>query len=552
MVPLDLLHYLLTAVELGKIKRLIFVGDIKQLPPIGYGYPAKDIYQYLNKCYSQNLVKLEKSYRSNDKFIEIANKLREKNLERNDIEPFLTKVINHSNFQILEFKDQEQLEELITKILEKEGITKDKLAEEPEYFQILSPKKEGYAGTKHLNRFVLDKLNGESFSWNGTKVIKLINTYCRDTDKGCTETFNGMIGVIRENENGKKVIEFSEEKEIPFSPDRLGYEYDYAYAITVHKSQGSEFDIVVAILPKNIGGLFTRELLYTALTRARKKLYLLVEDVNMLFETPPELIRSENLFETNFVELPEDATYISPNGTKVFKKIDLYIASILDLFGKDYLYKTPEADFYVKGDHLKVHLIDLNTFEGRWRDKNLKKDSKNIKIRIEDKVDLKPLVEGLGLRFPEKKNITNTDHREPLRQQILSEEGIYIEPDTNLKVITHNGLVTRSLSEAILMAFFDKFEIPYEYEKKITLQGRSLLPDFHLPDKKIVWEHLGLLEDPFYLQSWKEKKKLYEESGFKVVTFKEWNGETKCCIFTTEDDIKDLKLLKELFEEIKF
>ncbi len=545
MVPLDLLYYLLNAVDLGQIKRIIFVGDIKQLPPIGYGYPAKDIYNFLeqNCLRSKYLIKLEKSYRSSDKFIQLANKLRNENLTPKDVKPYLTGSINQNNFQILKFSSQKELEDLINQIIQKEGISKEKLAQDPEIFQILTPKKEGYSGSNHLNRYINNLFNEGKFDWGNTKIIKLINTYCPPDKENCVETFNGMIGSV----SGKK-IKFKGGQIIPFSADKMGYEYDYAYAITIHKSQGSEFDTVVVILPENIGNLFTRELLYTALTRAKKKLYLLVENENLLYETPLEIERSSKLFGKNLLELPESTGYVSPQGMKLLSKLDLYIASMLELNEIHYKYKTSEADFETNGQ--KIHMINLNTYQGRIKNKTFLEDETNIKLAYEQEIDIKSFAEKLGLKYKDRSSENKDDYREKKRTELVEKEQIYIEPDTNFKIIAHNGLITRSISEAILMLLFDHLGWNYEYEKEIALNGKKLLPDFYFTDKNIYWEHLGLLNDPYYLEKWKIKRKIYEETGIKVLNIKDWNGEQNCCIYTTEKDIKSLNNLLGILKNV--
>ena len=540
MVPLDLLYYLLNAVDLGQIKRIVFVGDIKQLPPIGYGYPAKDTYNFLEQNHPQNLIKLEKSYRSSDKFIRLANKLRNENLTAEDVKPYFTDNISKNNFQILEFSNQEELENLISQIIEKEGITKEKLAKDPEIFQILTPKKEGYSGSNHLNRYINSLFNKEKFSWDNTKIIKLINTYCPPEKENCVETFNGMIGSV-----GGKKIKFKGGQIIPFSADKMGYEYDYAYAITIHKSQGSEFDTVVVILPENIGNLFTRELLYTALTRAKRKLYLLVENENLLYETPLEIERSSKLFGENLLELPEYTGYVSLQNMKLLSKIDLYIASMLELKGIHYKYKTSGADF--ETTEKKIHVINLNTYQGRIKNETVLEDKTNIKLVYEKEINIKSLAEKLGLKYQDRSSENKEDYREKKRSELIKKEQTHIEPDTNFKIITHSGLITRSISEAILMLLFDHLSWNYEYEKEVNFNGKKLLPDFYFPDKDIYWEHLGLLNDPYYLEKWKIKRKIYEDAGIKVLSLKDWNGEQNCCIYTTEEDVKNLnKLWREL------
>ena len=566
MVSLELLYYLLNAVDLKSIKRLIFVGDIKQLPPIGYGYPARDLYSYLKRERQENLIELKKCYRSEDVFIQLANKLREKNLTREDIEEHMSVIdklteeasprVDNKNFLILKFSSRGELEDLLKRILDIEKVSKDSLGKNPESFQVLTPKKEGFAGTDYLNLYILNLLNKKSFErkksiWVNTKIIKLTNTYCKNEER-CTETFNGMIGVVKRAGNGKLEVEFGGGKKIHFNPEKLGYEYDYAYAITVHKSQGSEFDTVVLILPKDIGSLFTRELLYTGLTRARRKLYLLVEDEDMLTETPKEVERSGKLFGENLLELPEKSTYISIEGKNIFSKLELYIAALLESKGISYRYRTLNADFEIEQLGKYVHLLNLLKREDRLKEQTIPKGEGNIVLSYPKKnyIDVKELVEKLGISYKNKSSQNKEDYRERVRKEIEEEYGVHVEPDTNYSIIAHNGIITRSLSEAILMVMFDKLELDYEYERELELEGNKFLPDFSFREGKVLWEHLGMLNNEYYLEKWKEKKEKYENAGIRVVHLREWNGEENSCIFTTEEDIANLKLLKEALEKV--
>lgn len=544
MIPLDLMYYLLRAVDLCQIERVILVGDVLQLPPIGYGYPAKDIYYYLKLNKPDNLIELNETKRTSNEFINFAtSKLREGNLKPEDIQKFIRTSIDDSNFQIIPFSGQGNLERLIEEILKKENF--DKSSSE-NALQILSPKKEGYAGTNHLNRLVINLLNKNGFSWNDTKVIKLRNTYCKSDDKNCVETFNGMIGKIGYKDS--YIIKYANGQQEHFSSEKMGYEYDYAYAITVHKSQGSEFDTVVFILPKDIGSLFTRELLYTGLTRARNKLYFLVEDINMLYETSDQINRSSRLFQENLLELPESQNiYISCRGENVKSKLDLYVALLLDFGNKSYKYRAGSCEFQVENS------LCIQTSSSSIR--NIMSDGDNQRkiinlIKKEDDkefIDIYGLAVSVGINFNNRSDQNKQDFREKLRETLQEKNNVYIEPDTNLKVVAHNGIITRSISEAILMLIMDELGINYEYERQVKVGEKTLLPDFYLPEKNIYLEHLGLLNNSYYNQRWREKNLVYESSGIKVYRLKDLNERGNCCVYTTEEDLYDISKLYDLF-----
>lgn len=177
-----------------------------------------------------------------------------------------------------------------------------------------------------------------------------------------------------------------------------------AYAITIHKSQGSDFDTVLVVLPKS-GRILSRELIYTALTRARKKLILLIQDnISWLIEyTKPQMSvlakRNTNLFSTS-----------------------------------------------------------------------VREDISNI-----------PYAEGLI--------------------------------HTTLKP----GLIVRSKSEVIIANMLYERGIDFEYERMIEDNGRRCIPDFTFEDASgdtILWEHLGMLDNPAYKESWEKKRDFYKSIGY--------------------------------------
>lgn len=161
-----------------------------------------------------------------------------------------------------------------------------------ENIQILTPTKKGMLGTKELNKQLQKAINPESDLKNektygevtfreGDRVMQIKNNYdiYWEKQKG-TETgvgvFNGEIGKIIKIDNTEKYvkIEFDDEKQAMYAFSELD-QIEHAYSITIHKSQGSEFDVVILIIPRTYQMLLTRNLLYTALTRAKKLLVVI-------------------------------------------------------------------------------------------------------------------------------------------------------------------------------------------------------------------------------------------------------------------------------------
>ena len=160
--------------------------------------------------------------------------------------------------------------------------------------QVLTPTKKGKLGTKELNRTLQEAINpendkkkerkfGDSVFREGDRVMQIKNNYdifwdreINGTYENSTGVFNGEIGRIEKidlNERQMKVV-FDDEKNVWYQFSELD-QLELAYGITIHKSQGSEFDVVILAVPQAAPMLLTRNLLYTAITRAKKLLVLL-------------------------------------------------------------------------------------------------------------------------------------------------------------------------------------------------------------------------------------------------------------------------------------
>lgn len=139
------------------------------------------------------------------------------------------------------------------------------------HFRILGPHKNGLLGTNHINRLIENSLremhgqNNQSTWYHGRPIMITRNDYHLNL-------FNGDLGIALLSDGEIRVFFESTDKSIrSFSPSRLP-EHETAYSMTVHKSQGSEFDEIVIILPEKPSEIMTRSLLYTAVTRARHRI----------------------------------------------------------------------------------------------------------------------------------------------------------------------------------------------------------------------------------------------------------------------------------------
>lgn len=276
MVDIFLMHALLKAVAVGT--RLILVGDVNQLPSVGAGNVLKDVIH----SHSFPTVKLTKIFRqaSESDIIVNAHKI-------NDGEEVIPRKGSRDFLFIQRDNPGTIMGATIT-------LVRDKLpnyvkAEERE-IQVLTPMRKGNLGVDQINRELQQALNppdsskkehkvGDVILREGDKVMQIKNNYQMEwevvskynipVDKGIG-VFNGDIGFIREiNEFTEQIIvEFDERKRVAYE-FKQSDELELAYAVTIHKSQGSEYPAVVLPLLSGPRMLMTRNLLYTAVTRAK-------------------------------------------------------------------------------------------------------------------------------------------------------------------------------------------------------------------------------------------------------------------------------------------
>ena len=274
MVDVQLLCALLRAIPQGK--RLILVGDPDQLPPVGPGFPFRDMLR------SEVLptVRLTEIFRQAQKSLIVMNAHRVNRGEMPDL-----KTVN-SDFFFMRRTSEEAVAQLIrdlctTRLPKNMGIP-------PEQIQVLCPTRKGGVGTVNLNRLLQAALNpptpekkersfGDFLFREGDRVMQIKNNYdivwksCDGTTAG-TGIFNGDVGVIREIDPGAETMTLVfDDREVVYDFTQLN-ELEPAYAMTVHKSQGSEYRAVILMAWNGSPYLLNRSILYTAITRARELL----------------------------------------------------------------------------------------------------------------------------------------------------------------------------------------------------------------------------------------------------------------------------------------
>ena len=319
MVDIYLMYSLLKAVTVGT--RLILVGDVNQLPSVGPGKVLKDIIS----SEKFNVVRLSEIFRqaAESDIITNAHKINAGQSIRLD---------NKSkDFFMLSMSSSIQIQRaLVSLIAEKLPPYVDATKYD---IQVLTPSRKGELGVENLNKILQQYINppapgkrekqwGEVIFRENDKVMQIKNDYQMEwkivTKKGLTikegsGVFNGDCGIIREiNEfAGTVTVEFDEGKLVEYTGATLE-ELELAYAITIHKSQGSEYPAVIIPLLNAPKPLLNRNLLYTAVTRARKCVTIVGSEnsVNEMIQNESEMKRNSGLVDS-IIEMEEaDNVYI--------------------------------------------------------------------------------------------------------------------------------------------------------------------------------------------------------------------------------------------------
>ncbi len=290
MVDITLMHALLKAISVGT--RLILVGDVNQLPSVGPGNVLRDVIN----SHSFNVVKLSKIFRqaADSDIIVNAHKINDGEQIRLD---------NKSrDFFFLKREDSNVIAAVMINLI------KNKL---PNYvkatpfdIQVLTPMRKGELGVERLNQVLQQALNPPSnekrekeyhevIFREGDKVMQVKNNYQLTwevkskygiaTQSG-TGVFNGDAGVIKEINlfSEHLIVEFDDSRLVDYGFGQLD-ELELAYAVTIHKSQGSEYPAVILPILDGPKLLFNRNLLYTAVTRAKSCVTIVGSDTMLQF-----------------------------------------------------------------------------------------------------------------------------------------------------------------------------------------------------------------------------------------------------------------------------
>lgn len=277
MIDIMLMHNLLKAIKLGT--RVIIVGDVDQLPSVGAGNVLKDLIE----SEFIKVVRLRDIFRQGKESLIVTNAHKINNGEM----PYLNR--RDGDFFFESKEDSEEILrtviELINTRLPKFNTAWDKYRD----IQILTPTRKGPLGVQNLNNRLQEVLNPKDSSKKekeikeivfreGDKVMQTKNNYSLKWtrvngvgEKEGVGVFNGDMGFIEKISEAEKTMTviFDDEKKVIYEYIYLD-ELDLSYAITIHKSQGSEFRVVIAPVFMGAPLLMNKNLLYTAITRAKE------------------------------------------------------------------------------------------------------------------------------------------------------------------------------------------------------------------------------------------------------------------------------------------
>ena len=465
-------------------KRIIFVGDPNQLPPIGAGRPFVDLVNLLRlnlkdgvfprvcNCYGELTVNRRQLSDESRLDVELSKLFTNSEDALNDDVIAEIEKGGSKNISIATWSSKEELEEKLLTILADEIGMKDVddqesfdlslggskgdfgiffnmgCAEKAEQWQILAPVRNMPQGVMNINRLIhlkyrerllkvstyygarkrIPKALGPENIVYGDKVINVINKEREawPREGGRNYTANGEIGIAcnsysKRNPSNYLRVEFASQKGFCYSYTDNNFNEEYipelelAYALTVHKAQGSQFDTVILALAEPCK-IISREMLYTSLTRQTGRIVILYN------QEPYHLLK-----------------YVSVEYSDIARRFT-------DLF----------ADVFHDGN-----------------------------------MDMRPQLVEVGNQFYEERLIHKTER----------------------------GELVRSKSEVIIANALRNHHLEYFYEPELKLDGVVKRPDFKVVDndtgEEWYWEHCSMMEDPKYKKRWEDKKAFYKKNGIE-------------------------------------
>ncbi|MGK3998919.1 AAA family ATPase [Sorangium sp. So ce1024] len=408
MIPTDLLGTLVKALDPGPLKRLVLVGDPNQLPPIGPGRPFVDIIGWVRKEHPDCLAKLSTCMRVDDSTasgtpasaaLSLAEGYRSDEVHPADDE-ILSAIGRSEAVGDLECHFWKDPADLMSKLRGRLssllkiatndyesfnrslGIAgKASNYTQSEAWQILCPTRTDLHGTEELNRVIQAEYRGGILTMSRTRsrqfprpfgdreivwCDKVIQTRNRpgkawpQSNSALNYIANGEIGMVSTAKRGQSgdhiTVVFSTQPDVSYRywRNQVNEDLELAYALTVHKAQGSDFDVVFLIVPQGASTL-SRELIYTGLTRFRKRLVLLVEkDLGPLLSLRHPAASDTDQRNTHMFMLAlrpdgvgtfhaEGLIHRTRRGVPVRSKSEVIVADTLERLGISYEYEKPLA-----------------------------------------------------------------------------------------------------------------------------------------------------------------------------------------------------------------
>ena len=260
MLCVELCGDLMDAIAPGT--RVIFVGDANQLPSVGPGRILADLVE-------SNTVPVAR-------LTHVHRQAAESWVCRN-----APRILNDGDLELGTFPD--------FRFVEADGadqvarVVADLCASDYQGAQVLAPQRNTECGVENLNVRLQERLNPmEAFKaeWNlgekrfrlGDRVLQTVNNYKLESEDEQLGVFNGEVGTVADFTGSSMIVDFGDRR-VPYAKD-AAFGLDLAYAMTVHKSQGSEFPDVVMVVHSSHTFMLTRQLFYTGITRAKKRLVI--------------------------------------------------------------------------------------------------------------------------------------------------------------------------------------------------------------------------------------------------------------------------------------
>jgi exodeoxyribonuclease V alpha subunit len=411
MLDLNKLSILLSIVKFTDKypKRIILVGDENQLPPIGFGKPFHDIIQHVqssDKLLDAHYINLKSNCRqeNDENILKLADAFTDKTrcyeeafniidsgegkkskglfVYKWKTKEALNEKVNTALQEVfkMDLEDQPELENDFQKLNVLFGLYdngyvnnqdfKFKETLQIESLQLLSPYRTGYFGTLGLNKEIQNKFKRKNekekvdkYFQHSDKIIRLYNWYTGWGENRKLKLSNGSTGVVTVKpksfyKDGEK-IEYEERKyyfrdsDFPLASIDDEENFDLAYAITVHKSQGSDFRNVFLIIPQK-QSLLSKELLYTALTRSKFRLFVFVQDTEenllMFAKNNSHLVNRNSSIYSEPID--KKAKFIPEFGVTVSSKVEFIIYEALKKSGLKFKYEEP---LKMKNLSYKIH-----------------------------------------------------------------------------------------------------------------------------------------------------------------------------------------------------